>query len=566
MKKLLLLPLLFAATMVMAEDAVVAENFSGIKAEYGGDINTTSTASGLLCTGDVCQWKLTSIRWNGTDDKITVDGTKIPCMWLSKDTKIETTNLEGGVKAVSFRWAQYGKEASNTLQLKVSAGTMEDELPTRDGASGANNTTGGETYSHVFECKSNAQLTITNISTKGGTNNCRILVGSLVITPYLFYTTKAVTFDLSTSGTNKYTNPDFINNTGSAPVYSISDNTIGATIDATTGEVTADKSGEVTVTASWESVSTSYKLTILAKGTPTAAFEKEIIFAKISESAPVNTLTTNSTAAAKYSSSKEGVATVDETTGALTIVDFGTTVIKAELPENDDFFAVSASYTLRVVPANFKIETFDGAENVDLSKTTTYLTTATESTNASTSSGLKWTSYLGSVRDALGGSPSSNMAAAIRGKKSTGEDYAYLLSSTVAGGIDSLAFDWNANGDESARNNPWNIEIYINDKMVGSITDACAAIQPMGSWFRYTLGNLKVEGNFTIKFVNKNITDNDTKNNYRWVVDNIEWYSYGDATGMESTAVQAEVRKVIEDGKVVIYRNGIRYNLQGQEL
>ena len=48
----------------------------------------------------------------------------------------------------------------------------------------------------------------------------------------------------------------------------------------------------------------------------------------------------------------------------------------------------------------------------------------------------------------------------------------------------------------------------------------------MGSWFRYTLGNLKVDGDFTLKIMNKNAADDGTSNHYRWVVDNIEWYSY----------------------------------------
>ena len=49
------------------------------------------------------------------------------------------------------------------------------------------------------------------------------------------------------------------------------------------------------------------------------------------------------------------------------------------------------------------METFDDANNVDLSTQNTYLTTPTESFNASKATGLKWTTLLGSVRDNLGG-------------------------------------------------------------------------------------------------------------------------------------------------------------------
>ena len=570
MKKLFLLPLLFAATAIFADDVTLPENFSGIRAEIGADINTTNTASGLLVTGDVCKWNLTFIRWNGTNDKITVGETKIPCMWLSKDAtntgKIETTNLEGGIKAVSFRWAQFGAEASNTLQLQAAAGTITDDLPTRDGADGANNTTGGEEYSHTFACKSNAQLTITNISTKGGKNNCRILVGNLVITPYLLYTTKSATLDLSQA--TSYTNTDLINNTGESVTYAISSNSIGAVVDENTGEVTATGSGVVTVTANWEGVSTSYTLTVLAKAVATAAFDAELIYAKISEAAPTNNLTTNSTATPQYASSEESVATVSPATGALTLVGIGTTTISVNIPENDDFLATSASYTLRVVPDNFNMETFDGAENVDLTTQNTYLTTPTESFNASTATGLKWTTLVGCVRDGLGGLTGSNLAAVVRSIK-TESDHGYILSSTISGGIDSLAFEWNSNGDESSRQHPWDIDIYINDTKIGSINDACTTVQPAGSWFHFGKGGLKIEGDFTIKIVNNNTADASNKNQYRLVVDNIEWYSYagsGPSTDLEENAVAGKVIKQIIDGQIVIIRDGIRYNATGQKL
>lgn len=571
MKKLFLLPLLFAATAIFADGVTLPENFSGIRAEIGADINTSNTASGLAVTGDVCKWNLTFIRWNGSADKITVGETKIPCMWLSKDAtntgKIETTNLEGGIKAVSFRWAQYGKETGNTLQLQAAAGTIIDDLPTRAGADGANNTTGGEEYSHSFECKSNAQLSITNISTKGGTNNCRILVGGIVITPYLLYTTKSATLDLSQA--TSYVNNDLINNTGESVTYAISSNSIGAVVDENTGVVTATGSGVVTVTANWEGVSTSYELTVLAKAVATATFDAELIYAKIGEAAPVNNLTTNSTAAPQYASSEESVATVDPATGALTLVGVGTTTISVNIPENDDFLATSASYTLRVVPDNFNMETFDGAENVDLTTQNTYLTEPTESPNASTATGLKWTTLLGSVRNSLGGSPATNLAAVVRSKKTAEDNYGYILSSTISGGIDSIAFDWNANGSEASRTNNWDIKIYINDELIGSINDAGAAIQPMGSWFRFTKGNLKIDGDFTIKIVNNNVPDNGTGNQYRFVIDNIEWYSYagsGPGTALEENAVAGKVIKQIIDGQIVIIRDGIRYNATGQKL
>lgn len=62
--------------------------------------------------------------------------------------------------------------------------------------------------------------------------------------------------------------------------------------------------------------------------------------------APALTKTTD--AAATYASSETSVATVDASTGAVTLVGAGTTTITATTPETDAYMAGSASYTLTV--------------------------------------------------------------------------------------------------------------------------------------------------------------------------------------------------------------------------
>ena len=261
------------------------------------------------------------------------------------------------------------------------------------------------------------------------------------------------------------------------------------------------------------------------KTTPKLEFAEEALIKKVDVIAFTNTLTNGSDGTLTFESSNTEVATVGET-GTVTIVGVGTTTITARVAETETYKAAEASYTLRVVPLNFHMETFDGAENVDLSTNNTYLTTPTESFEASKATGLKWTTYLGSVRDALGGSPKSNMAAAVRSKKDSEEGYGYIVSSTISGGIDELAFDWNANGSEASRQKNWDIVIYINGDSIGEIKDKGAAIQPMDSWFRFEAKDLHIDGDFTIKIVNKNEADDGKSNHYRFVVDNIEWLSY----------------------------------------
>lgn len=258
------------------------------------------------------------------------------------------------------------------------------------------------------------------------------------------------------------------------------------------------------------------------KSNPTLEFAEDALLKKIEDAAFTNALTNTSDATPTFESSNTAVATV-AANGEVTIAGVGTTTITASVAETDTYKSKSTSFDLRVVPMNFNMETFTGAANVT-SGNATYFTTDSTGT-PSTATGISWTTLLGSVRDNLGGGTwgASNIAAVIRSKKSTEEKYGYLLSSTITGGIDSLAFDWTCNGSEASRQNPWNIKIYINDKEVGAITDACTAIPAKP--YRFSVGNLKTGGDFTINIVNNNDADG-TGNEYRWVVDNIEWYSY----------------------------------------
>ena len=262
------------------------------------------------------------------------------------------------------------------------------------------------------------------------------------------------------------------------------------------------------------------------KTKPEFSFSESSFIKKINEESFSNPLVNGSDDVAVYESSNPEVVMVNSD-GEVTIKGLGEATITASVNETETYKAASASYTVRIVPENWIMETFDGASNVDLTGTATYSSTAVTSKEPSEATGLSWTSLLGSVRDNLGGGtlpPATNIAAAIRGKKSSEENYGYLLSSTISGGIDSLVFDWTCNGSEASRKQPWNIKIYINDQEVGAITDKCTAIPSKP--YRFGVGNLKIDGDFTLKIVNMNEADDGTSNHYRFVVDNIEFYGY----------------------------------------
>ena len=252
------------AVAAWAADVSVKETFSRVTG-----VSTGTTASGLERTGDLCTWKATNVRYAGSNDKITISGTATNAWWLPKSSsttygKIETTNLEGGIKAVSFYWAQFaGNEGGNTLKLKVKAGSIEhNPAVERDGSLGGNKANPGDPYTHTFNCKTNGQLEISNVSTwetKAG--DCRILVGPVTITPYLLYRQKDVTIGLRQQG---YYNGELINNTGSNAIEYISGNEGIATVDDN-GVITPKAVGNTTITAKYtwsatEFVTTTYTL------------------------------------------------------------------------------------------------------------------------------------------------------------------------------------------------------------------------------------------------------------------------------------------------------------------
>ena len=134
-----------------------------------------------------------------------------------------------------------------------------------------------------------------------------------------------------------------------------SSNTNVATVNETTGVVTLVGAGEAVIKASfagttvYEAAEASYTLTV-SKVTTTLKFAEETATAIMGAEfeAPTLTVTPEGLQGVKYSSSNTDVATVNETTGAVTLVAAGETTIKASFAGNDNYEAAEASYTLTV--------------------------------------------------------------------------------------------------------------------------------------------------------------------------------------------------------------------------
>lgn len=262
MKKLSLffLTCLLSTSWAWAEDVILTETFSCVASQGVSDKSWQ---------GDLCGWSSTQTRWK--TDSITVGSKKYRAALLALTTsgtgQLETTDLEGGIKAVSFYYARSGSNnvTGNSMQLKVSAGAIDDY--TTSYSKNELTTSSSETYNHTFNCKTNGQLVIKNNSTEtqtkaSGTLYSKILVYQVKITPYLLYRQKVVTIGSKQQG---YYNAELINNTGSegTVTYSSSNESV-AKVDRETGVITPVDAGTTTITATWnEGASTTYTLHVV---------------------------------------------------------------------------------------------------------------------------------------------------------------------------------------------------------------------------------------------------------------------------------------------------------------
>ena len=140
-----------------------------------------------------------------------------------------------------------------------------------------------------------------------------------------------------------------------APSYT-SSNPAVATVHTTTGVVTILKAGETIITATraidarYQAAEASYTLTV-ARATDTLSFPSEALFASADHGLITTQIATGgqSTRAIAYTSDDIAIATVDPSTGIVTLVGTGTTTITATRAMDARYQATEASYKLTVV-------------------------------------------------------------------------------------------------------------------------------------------------------------------------------------------------------------------------
>lgn len=169
---------------------------------------------------------------------------------------------------------------------------------------------------------------------------------------YYFNGTDATVY---TNGEGLENLPELSNPEG-VPVTFTSSNVDVATIDATTGAVTPLAAGTTTITAAFAGndecapASVSYTLIVVQKATATLSFSQTECEVKVNGEGMDQLPTLNNVdgVAVTYTSSNESVATVNATTGEVTLKGGGRTVITAAFAGDGTLDASSASYTLIV--------------------------------------------------------------------------------------------------------------------------------------------------------------------------------------------------------------------------
>lgn len=183
--------------------------------------------------------------------------------------------------------------------------------------------------------------------------------------------------------------------------------------------------------------------------------------------------------------------------------------------------------------AETRVETFEPKET---NNNKTYNTKAYTSVCQQAS----WTTLYGGVCKNQGKMGKDNYVAVVRGQRTSEEGFGYIESDSISGGIDSLAFTWNSNGD---KNCDLDIRIFINEDSIGGIYHI-EEYKDKAPFYTWSKGNLKREGKFVIRLKNYSpepyeMNDAGTKqiNKFRLVIDDLTWTTYTAPVPENPTAI-----------------------------
>lgn len=294
--------------------------------------------------------RITSTAGNGTGSGLRISKVEIYVKGTVRTESNYTTDArsEAGISfteaevSVKLTSGYAGQALTNSNSVTVAYSSSDETVATVNGSTGA-----------ITELLKAGTTTITATFAGDATYKPAEVSYALTVTEKtpcgLAYAVAEVE-KLTTDGT--FTNA--LTNGNSLTVAYSSIDTDVATVNPYTGEVTIKGAGSTTITATfggdatYEEGEASYELTV-SKAAPTLSFASENATGREGEAFDGNELSNPENLTVSYSSSDTGVATVNESTGAITIVAGGTTTITASFSGNDTYTAGSASYTLKVL-------------------------------------------------------------------------------------------------------------------------------------------------------------------------------------------------------------------------
>ena len=170
--------------------------------------------------------------------------------------------------------------------------------------------------------------------------------------------TPSITFPATSTYSQAPTTAEgYMDEIGASITYEITDNTAGATINASSGLVTVTHEGSVTVKATAAAIegkfaasNDSYTLTVTDSRSDAAiSFTDAEQTTTIGSDYATQALTNdNNVSPITWTSTNTDVATIDVNNGAINIIAAGTTTIKASFAGNDSYKPAEAQYTLTV--------------------------------------------------------------------------------------------------------------------------------------------------------------------------------------------------------------------------